>query len=223
MRTLVIAPHPDDEVLGVGGTILKRRAQGCDIGLVIVTKMTESQDWPGDAIAKKETQISKIVDRLGIEKRNFYQLDFKTTLLDRYPLSEIISQVSKAVNSFKPDDVFVPFFHDAHSDHRIVSEAAFAALKPFRNPNLKRVFSYEVVSETESRFNSPRAFRPNYFVDVEQYLEQKYELMAIYESEMGEYPFPRSRESIEALSRVRATQAGQQASEAFELAFCKES
>lgn len=222
MRTLVIAPHPDDEVLGVGGTMLKRHDQGCDIGLVIVTTMTEDQGWPREAITKKKIQTTKVAETIGIEQRNFYQLGFKTTYLDHYPLAELISSIGAAVNDFGPHEVFVPFAYDAHSDHRRVNEAAFAALKPFRNVGIKRIFSYEVLSETESRFNSPRAFKPNYFVDIEPYVEQKYELMAIYESELGNYPFPRSRESLEALSRIRGSQAGQHASEAFELDFCKE-
>ena len=213
MRSLVIAPHPDDEVLGCGGTMLRRRSEGDQIAWLIVTKMDHNSIWTDTQIAERDIQISKIKNFFGFEK--VYQLDYPTSKLEQFPLQNIISDFSNVLNEFKPNEVFIPFEGDVHSDHRIVFQAAMSSTKNFRAPYIDRLLSYETLSETDFNLSDESYFRPNYYVNIENQLQQKIEAMDIYNSELGKFPFPRSREAIISLARYRGSTSGFVAAEAF--------
>ena len=217
MKILVIAPHPDDELLGCGGTLLRRKSEGAILGWVIMTKISEVTGWSKNSVQERENEIEQVQKGLGVQPEHLFQLGFPTTKLDTFPMGELIAKVSEVFQLFQPEEVFIPHQADVHSDHRITFEAVSACTKWFRYPSVKRVLAYETLSETEFSLDSGKAFQPNVFVDISPYLEQKLELLRIYGSEIGEFPFPRSETAIRALAQFRGSSSGFESAEGFEL------
>ena len=217
MRTLVIAPHPDDELLGCGGTLLRRVAEGGTVGWLLMTAMTEEAGWTHARIKQRAMEIERVREGLGINARHFYALGLATADLDQVPMGTLVARVSQVFKDFVPEEVLLPHPGDVHSDHRVTFEAASACTKWFRYPSVKRVLTYETLSETDAGLDLQRGFQPNVFVDVSGHLERKIELIQVYASEMGEFPFPRSEGAVMALAHLRGAQSGFQSAEAFHL------
>lgn len=215
MRTLIVAPHPDDEVLGTGGTLLRRKAEGAQTAWLIVTSISEQAGWPEAQVQARAAQIERIRALFGFDA--VYELGFPAAQLDRVATGELVGALSSAFSDFRPTEVFLPHGADIHSDHRITAEAAASCTKWFRHPSIQRVLAYETLSETDFSLGSPSHFRPNVFIDVAAYLGRKMEALAVYESELGEFPFPRSVEAVRALAALRGAASGFPAAEAFEL------
>ena len=146
-----------------------------------------------------------------------FELNFPTTQLDQVPMSELVTEISNVFKKFEPEEVFVPHPADVHTDHRIVCDAVASCTKWFRYPSVKRVLAYETLSETDFGLVASQGFRPNVFVNIETYLDDKLRAMDIYASELGAFPFPRSHETIRALATMRGATSGFKAAEAFEL------
>lgn len=218
MKTLVVAPHPDDELLGCGGTLLRRIAEGGTVAWLLMTAITEEAGWTAARIQQRAGEIDSVREGLQVAPRHLYALSFPAAELDRIPMSVLVKQISEVFSDFQPDEVLLPYSGDVHSDHRVTFEAASACAKWFRYPSVKRVLAYETPSETDFGID-PRdsGFKPNVFVDIGGQLERKIELMKIYTSEMGEFPFPRSEDTLRALAKLRGSQAGFDAAEAFML------
>lgn len=215
MKTIVIAPHPDDETLGCGGTLFRRKFEGHEIAWVIVTKMTNEAGWSCDSINRRNEEIEKISNFFSFDK--VFSLGFQTMKLDQTPFGDIVSSLAVAFEEFKPDEVLLPHRGDAHSDHRIVFDATTSCCKWFRHPSVKRVLTYETLSETNFSLDPKQAFHPNVFVDIHPFLDYKVRAMEVYASEIGKFPFPRSAEAIRSLARVHGSSCGCIAAEAFEL------
>jgi N-acetylglucosamine malate deacetylase 1 len=217
MKTLVIAPHPDDELLGCGGTLLRSRSMDTTLGWLIMTKISQKYGWGPERISERESEIQQIRLGLGIQPENLFQLGFPTTRLDTIPMGDLIAKISNVFKKFQPEEVFVPHQGDVHSDHRITFDAISSCTKWFRNPSLKRILAYETLSETEFGLDSNHEFKPNVFVDISEYMEQKIELLSIYASELREFPFPRSKSAIKALAQLRGSNSGFEYAEGFRL------
>ncbi len=215
MRTLVIAPHPDDETLGCGGTLLRRKAEGAELGWLIVTGISEKTGWSAERVQQRDAEISKVTELIGFSQ--VFNLRLPTAQLDRLPMSELIEQFRVVFKSFQPEEVLLPHRSDVHTDHRLVFDAAAARTKWFRSPSVRRVLAYETISETEFGLDADCTFRPNCFIDISDFLERKLEVMAVYQSELGIFPFPRSIEAIRALATFRGATSGFMAAEAFQL------
>ena len=215
MRTLVVAPHPDDEVLGPGGTIFRRKAEGVEVAWLIVTDMSEELGWTPERVKQRENEIDQITKEFGFDA--VYRLGFPAAKLDQVGMSQLVSAISTVFNEFEPTEIFVPHPSDIHSDHRIVFDAVASCTKWFRNPTVRRVLAYETLSETDFSLGAERAFRPNVFVDISRYLDDKLRVLDIYSSEVEEFPFPRSHLALRALASLRGAAAGYLAAEAFEL------
>ena len=215
MKTLVIAPHPDDEVLGVGGTILRLKAEGNKVGWLIVTGISSEAGWSDEKIQQRADEIKSIANLFAFD--SIYELNFPTTQLDQVPMSDLVSAISNVFKVFEPEEVFVPHPSDIHTDHRFVFDAIASCTKWFRHPSVKRVLAYETLSETDFSLGVKQVFRPNIFVNIEPYLKDKLRAISIYQSELGEFPFPRSHEAITALAFLRGAASGFKAAEAFEL------
>ena len=215
MKTLVIAPHPDDELLGCGGTLLKRSQGGSELAWLLVTIMSPEEGWSVDKIESRSREIESVRSGLGIRPKNLFQLDFPTTRLDSFPLGDIVQRLAEVFDSFKPEEIFLPHPNDAHSDHRVCYNAAMACSKWFRYPFLKKILTYETLSETDAMVDQAGGFRPTVFIDITDHLEKKWELIEIYKSEIGSFPFPRSELAVKALAHFRGAQAGFSAAEAF--------
>jgi len=215
MKTIVIAPHPDDEVLGVGGTLMRRKAEGEKMAWLIVTGISAEAGWSGEKIKQRADEIKRVTELIGFD--SVFELNFPTTQLDQVPMSDLIAAISNVFKMFEPEEVFVPHPSDVHTDHRIVFDAVASCTKWFRYPSVKRVLAYETLSETDFGLGANQAFRPNVFINIEPYLPEKLQAMDIYVSELGVFPFPRSHEAIRALATLRGAASGFKAAEAFEL------
>ena len=215
MRTMVIAPHPDDETLGVGGTLLRRKSEGASIAWLIVTNITTQSGWSTEKVDKRAEEIQEVTKLYGFDQ--VYRLNFTTTQLDTVPMSDLVSAISDAFKLFQPEEVFMPHPSDAHTDHRFVFDAVSACTKWFRYPFVKRVLAYETLSETDFGLGIDQGFRPNVFLDIEKFLSKKLQAIDIYASEVGQFPFPRSHKAIRALADLRGAASGFYAAEAFEL------
>lgn len=217
MKILAIAPHPDDETLGCGATLLKHKSAGDSLYWLIVTRGHEPQ-WSAELLAQKQEEIQKVGAAYGFEST--LTLGFPTVKLDTVPLEQIISAMRNAVDEAKPDCVYLNHSGDIHSDHRVVFEAAMSVLKPFYSGRhgVRRVLSYEILSSTDAAPPNPsRSFVPNVFVDVTDYLEPKLKIMSLYETEVQPFPLPRANDSIKALARYRGATIGAEFAEAFML------
>ena len=213
-RVLVVAPHPDDETLGCGGTILRHRAEGDEIHWLLVTAMTREAGYTDEQITLREQEISRVAGHFGFAA--VHTLGFPATLLDGIRRADLIAAISCVFESAAPDSVYLPFPGDAHSDHKVTFDACTPSTKWFRRPSVKRVYCYETLSETEFGLAPEQApFRPTRFVDISGHIDGKVEALGLYESELGAFPFPRSEEAVRALAAFRGSSAGCQAAEAF--------
>ncbi len=209
---LVIAPHPDDETLGCGGTILKHIANGDKVHWCIVTQM--DNNYPIDIRQKRADEIQKVANAYNFI--NVHQLNFAPAQLDIVPKSELVGAIKKVFQKVAPEIVYLPFSGDVHSDHAYAFDAASASLKWFRQKSVKRALCYETISETNFQINPlQNRFNPNVYVDIEEFFNKKIDIMKIYESEIEEFPFPRSVEALEALAKLRGTACGARSAEAF--------
>ena len=215
MKTLVIAPHPDDEILGCGGTLLRRKAEGAELGWLIVTGISEQAGWSAERVKQRDAEIVKVTELIGFGQ--VFNLCLPTAQLDRLPMSDLINQFSAVFKAFQPEEVLLPHRADVHTDHRLVFDAATACTKWFRYPSLRRVLAYETISETEFGLDADCIFHPNCFIDISDFLVRKLEVMAVYQSELGVFPFPRSIEAITSLATLRGATSGFMAAEAFQL------
>ncbi len=211
---LVVAPHPDDETLGVGATLLKHHKNGDRLFWLIMTSVTDDSNFTAEFRTKRTQEIKEVSRMYGFQKT--LELPFRPTRLDTYPRGDLVSSVSKVIQEVKPDTLYIPNRSDVHTDHRITFEVMMACSKSFRYPFLKRVLMYETPSETDAVPPSrEEAFIPNVFVDVEEFFEQKIKIMSLYTSEVGKHPFPRSPETLRALAAYRGSLAHMKQAEAF--------
>ncbi len=214
-RIAVVAPHPDDEVLGCGGSLLKHRGEGAELHWIIVTTMAPGQGYDEQRMAAREAEIETVARRLGFA--SVTRLGFPTATLGDDCLGELVARLGDALRTSRAQWVYGPHGGDVHSDHRVVFEAVQSCCKRFRNPWVERVLSYEAVSETEQGLVASAAFTPNVFVDVSAQLEEKIAIMECYAGELGEFPFPRSAQGLRALAAYRGMTVGVPAAEAFML------
>ena len=215
MKTIVVAPHPDDEVLGVGGTLLRRKAEGAKVAWLIVTAISAETGWSEEKVRQRSDEINRVRELFCFDE--VFMLNFPTTQLDRVPMSELVKAVSDVFSSFQPTEVFVPHSSDVHTDHRIVFDAVASCSKWFRYPSIKRILAYETISETDFSLGGGESFRPNVFINITQFITGKLKAMSIYSSEVGAFPFPRSNEAIRSLASLRGAASGCDAAEAFML------
>jgi LmbE family N-acetylglucosaminyl deacetylase len=189
---LVLAPHPDDETLGAGGTLLAAAHAGRPIHWVIVTEISEELGFVPERIAARRSELARVAQAFGFA--SVHKLDLPTTRLDTLPRADIVGALAEVVATVAPDTVLLPHRGDAHSDHAVVFECGLAATKVFRHPSVRAVLTMEIPSETN--FGIPGTFVPRHYVDVTDFLESKLTIMSMFEGEMAPHPFPRSREAL---------------------------
>ena len=205
-RALVIVPHPDDEILGVGGYIKKLYDLGCEVNVLTVSgHLPPLYSEEAFAITVKEAENAHAL--VGVAHCQY--LKIPATTIGDVPINELNSKIADAVNRFKPSLVFCPY-PDRHIDHRLVFDAAMVATRPIgAGANIRLLAAYETLSETH--WNAPHIeanFVPNLIVDITDTIEVKKQAMSCFVSQVSAFPGPRSIEAIEALSIFRGTQAG---------------
>jgi len=212
MKILVFAPHNDDEVLGVGGTIAKLASQGNE---VFVCEVTSWLDHPEETNELKKQAI-EAHNILGV-KESFF-LDLPVVHLKETATHIKNKKFCDIVNEVKPEIAFIPHIGDMHVDHAETAMAAMVALRPLENSQLKHIYTYETLSETEWNLpNVVNGFIPNVWCDVTDTYEKKVEAMKCFTGQLRAFPHPRSIEAIEALSKLRGSTIGVNYAEAFML------
>jgi LmbE family N-acetylglucosaminyl deacetylase len=215
MKVIVVSAHPDDEVLGVGGALIRHREQGDELHWLIATNVYCEQGFSQERVDSRQSEISTVASQL---KMKVHQLDFRTMTLTSGDLLKLVPEISDIFQQVKPEMLYVLNRSDAHSDHRVLFDAVMACTKSFRYPFIREVLMYECLSETEFAPALPeKVFLPNCYIDVSDQMEEKLELMRVYESELGEHPFPRSERNIRALATFRGASCGVNYAEAFQI------
>jgi LmbE family N-acetylglucosaminyl deacetylase len=215
-NVIVISAHPDDETLGVGGTILKHIANGDNVYWLIVTNVFENQGFSKERVESRQEEIREVEKLLGICKT--FLLNYPTMTLSSSSLIKMVPEISTVFSEVQPEIIYTLNRSDAHSDHRVIFDAVMACTKSFRYPFIKQILMYECISETEfAPALAEKAFLPNYFVDITHLIDKKLDIMKIFESELGEHPFPRSLDNIKALAHFRGASVGVKYAEAFQL------
>jgi LmbE family N-acetylglucosaminyl deacetylase len=213
MKILIIAPHPDDEVLGCGGTIKKYGKKGSKVYLCIATK-AYTPEWSEEFLRNRPKEIAKANGILGIKKTYF--LDFPTVKLDTIPQKELNESILKVIKEINPESIYLPHAGDVHKDHRIIFESVLSMVRPAGENGIKKIISYETLSETDQS-RGLKAFIPNIYEDITDEIGIKIEAMKAYKSEIKKYPHPRSLEMIKVLAQKRGSEAGLKFAEAFML------
>ena len=209
-KILVIAPHPDDEVLGCGGTILRHKKNGDMVYCAYVTNFKKNYF----KYKNKLEQIKKVSKKLKLD--DYFIGEFHPTELNEKNLNKVILFIKKIVNKIKPETIFVPFEGDIHTDHKIVFDACKPFIKSFRYKFIKNFYVYEILSETNfSEGLSKISFKPNLFVDITKFIKEKIKIAYIYKDEFYKHPFPRSSRSIKSLAILRGSFSNQKYSESF--------
>ena len=214
-KTLVIAPHPDDEVLGCGGTIARLADEGLPVIAAIMTKGREPAYSKAfvDQVANEAVTAHAI---LGTSELR--HLDLPAAALDTLAAAELNAHFSDLISDIQPNTLFVPFIGDIHLDHQLSFLGALVAARPRSLSAPTRIYAYETLSETN--WFSPGitpAFVPNVFIDISATLDRKLEAFSAFESQVKAFPDERSLIAIESLARVRGASVFRQAAEAFML------
>lgn len=217
MNVLIVAAHPDDEVLGVGGTLAKHVLNGDSVSIVIVGEGAtsrhrgQSRSAPDEVKALREFSVLA-AQTLGANPPTF--LGMPDNRLDSVDRLDLIQSIEAEFRKAKPQVVYTHHWSDINIDHRIVHEAVITAARPLPGNGVSAIFCFETVSSTEWGGNQ---FRPQRFVDIAGTLESKMKALHCYSTEMRQFPHPRSYEAVEAWARVRGASSGLAAAEAFEI------
>lgn len=214
-RVLVIAAHPDDEVLGCGGVMARHVAEGARVDVVVVTRGSPDV-FSTEFVEQGRRELAAAHQVLGVTGVQF--LDFPAPKLDTVPGHVLADRIRQSIHATQPEIVYLPHFGDIHSDHRAVYYATLVAARPIHGLLVRRLLSYETLSETEwSPPAGDQSFVPTVFVDISGVLERKLEAMRCYASQLQEPPHPRSLRGIQALAQLRGATVGCDAAEAFML------
>ena len=203
MRVLCLAAHPDDEVLGVGGTLLKHQAGGDETALVVATA-AYTPAWSESVVQRKREECLHAARILRIGDVQF--LEFRTMHLNALPAIELNKAVGRAVREFDPHALYAPPFDDINQDHNALFSAALVAARHTGAKNLAALYSYEI--PTTTRYNPPSRWHANSYVDIGAFIDRKIEAMTAYETELRDPPHPRSPESIRTFARERGAAMG---------------
>jgi LmbE family N-acetylglucosaminyl deacetylase len=213
MKLLVIAPHPDDEVIGCGGTMARVAREGGEVSVLVVTRGVDEL-FPASVIEQTRAEAKRSHALLGVKDTTY--LDFPAPRLDVTPRHQVADRIREEVRRSQPDVVLVPHPGDLHHDHEAVYYASLVACRPDSAWAAPTLYAYETMSETD--WGAPiaaNAFVPTQFVDVSEELTVKLDALACFETQMKPWPHPRSTRALESLARVRGATVGVEAAEAF--------
>jgi LmbE family N-acetylglucosaminyl deacetylase len=220
MSILVIAPHADDETLGMGGTIARMAAEGQDVVVAVITGPGEEPHplWPASDWDRVHHEAREAAARLGVKELIFGNLP-AVCVPDR-PVHEVNDAVGKLIARVDPEELYLPFYHDLHQDHSVIAYAALVHARAYREAGrgIRLIAMYETPTETHlfpPQLKPP--FAPSMWVDVSDTLEAKLDAWSCYGSQQHEGATPRSAEAVRALAVSRGAEIGVAAAEAFVL------
>lgn len=221
-KVLVVAAHPDDEVLGCGATIANHSERGDQVSVLIMAEGATSRlsKRERSVVMTELTELNSAAQMansiLGVKRLNL--LGFPDNRMDSVDLLDVIKVVETEINEWQPDIVYTHHVGDVNIDHRVIHDAVIAATRPLPGRKLQTVLFFEIASSTEWRpAASAYPFSPNWFVDITSHWQKKKLALEAYASEMRSYPHPRSLEAVEYLAKWRGVSVGYHYAEAFML------
>ena len=234
MKILVVSAHPDDEIIGMGGT-LKKLSKDNDIEILFLADGITARKQGGFENSNKYevTKKQKESMRIEIEKRKKHAdnalkllgvkqtkfLDLPDNELDLVPFLKIVKEVEKEIEKTKCEMIFTHHHNDLNIDHRFAYEATITAARPLENSKINSVMSFEAISSSDWR--QPYSFKPNLFIDISKELSQKIKALNEYKNEIRKFPHPRSKEALEAAAIRWGSLYGYKAAEAFEIVYTR--
>ena len=212
-KILIIVAHPDDEVLGCGGTIARHIISGDSVHLVFLSDGETSRNNANslDIELRKKSAINAGII-LGVTEPPIF-LQFPDNRMDSIELLDIIQKLETIIYDINPEFIYTHHSGDLNIDHQVTYQAVMTASRPLPGSSIKAIYSFEVLSSTE--LSTSKFFIPNYFVDISDTLEHKISALKAYNSELNEFPYPRSIEAISAQAKYRGASVGINAAEAF--------
>lgn len=220
MKVLVIAAHPDDEVLGCGGTMARLSQRGAQITTAILGQGAVSRHAVQDKSAEAEVQKLRVcslkaAEILGVNE--VVHFDLPDNRFDSLGLLDVIKRIEGLAQKIEPQVVYIQHGGDLNIDHVIAFRAAVTAFRPLIGSSVREVLAYEVPSSTEWAFGKFHSvFNPSIFVDISNTLPIKIKALKAYETEIRPFPHPRSDKGVRVLAEMRGVQVGVSAAEAFE-------
>jgi LmbE family N-acetylglucosaminyl deacetylase len=218
-RVLVVAAHPDDESLGMGGTWRLLQEVGWELAILWYTNGVSSRS---DMQEDRNTRSDGVQAVLNIlQPSRYWHFDYSDNRLDGYPLLDLIQPLEAVIDEFRPHTIFTHWQHDLNIDHRIVFQAVMTACRPVPDQVVKSIYSFEVLSSTE--WSVSGQFCPNVYQDIGKHWPFKRRFMDCYRDELRAFPHSRSELSLESLATLRGSQVGVEKAEAFVLVRSTES
>jgi LmbE family N-acetylglucosaminyl deacetylase len=215
-KILVVAAHPDDDILGMGGTLAKYAKQGNEIKVIFMTDGVSSREIKPESSAKRFECAIKALKLLGVEDVSV--ANFPDNQLDKIGILELTKHISTVIEIYTPNIVYTHFQKDLNVDHRLTAEATIVCSRPTPSSSIKQLCHFEVASSTNWYFGESN-FSPNIFVDIEETLDLKIQSLKFYDSEIQDFPHVRSYRAIENHANYRGNFVGITAAEAFEISF----
>lgn len=218
-KILIVAAHPDDEILGCGGTIAKRIKEGDKVYTLILGEGITSRDKVRNEKKRENElkQLKKIAHKanktIGVEE--IFTYDIPDNRFDTMALLDIVKIIEKIKNKIKPDLVYTHHRNDLNIDHRITYNAVLTACRPIKKETVKEIYSFEVPSSTE--WNFPYSFNPNLFIDINKTINKKIKALKFYDGELKKFPHPRSKEAIKIIAKRWGSLSALNYAEAFEI------
>lgn len=217
-KILVIAAHPDDEVLGCGGTLAKYSKKGSKVKIIFLSDGETSRDIKikNKKILNRQNSAIKALKTLGV--KNYVFGNFPDNKFDTVPLLEIVKYIEKEIKNFNPSTIFTHHYNDLNVDHQITSNATMTACRPKNNNNVNLILFFEILSSTEWKISDTKnKFDPNWFEDITFQMNLKLKAIKYYKSELKKNPHSRSLETIKALAVFRGSSSGVKFAESFVL------
>lgn len=213
---LVVAAHPDDEVLGCGGTIAKHNFQGDKVHVAFMADGIKSRAKFSDKDIINRTEALKSVKNI-LNIQTINSLGFEDNQMDNVPLLKIVQKLEGIIKQIKPNIIYTHHYGDLNVDHQLTYEAVMTACRPLPNFFVKEIYGFEVLSSTEWSNSEKFKFKPNYFVDISKYLAKKISAAQAYNEEMRDPPHSRSIKHLEVLAQHRGYTVGIDRAEAFQV------
>jgi len=217
-KILIVAAHPDDEILGCGGTMSKHVSKGDDVNVIFLTNGVSSRRQNKVTmrknIIKRKNSAIKASKIIGTNKPYF--LNFYDNQLDKHPLLKIIKSIETLILKIKPHTIYTHFNNDLNIDHQITSNAVITICRPQKKSTVKKILFFEVPSSTEWQISKDeKVFNPNWFEDISDHLSKKILAIKAYKDELVDWPHSRSLKGIQSLANWRGASVGYKAAEGF--------
>lgn len=220
MNVLVVAAHPDDELLGCGGTAARLAREGHSVymsilGEGITSRSNKREQADPSALSSLKQCSQQVADLLGVKELTLHGLP--DNRFDSLPLLDVVKVVEQLVDRWRPEAMYTHHGGDLNVDHQVVSRAVLTATRPVAGHPVRELYMFEIASSTEWAFQQlAPVFKPNVFVNIEETLSLKLRGMQLYESEAREFPHPRSNAALTSIAQRWGSVVGCKAAEAFE-------